>query len=471
MISMSSSPAVRSAKTFPNILLIVMDATRTKNLSGYGYYRPTTPNLDRFAERCVLYETAISPGGWSLPGHASIFTGLYPSRHGAHEQHKYLSPEYPTMAELLRSYGYRTLAFCHNRYVGPATGLDRGFDGFNHNIGGVPRPLRKVARKIDSGAAILFGLHDSGARHTNRQIQAAMRQSQADERPFFMFVHYEEPHAPYRPPRKYNCYLPENVSPKEATEVNQDQWQYFVDPTSMNEQDFEILTALYDAEITYLDARIAEVLNFLEELDILDQTMVIITADHGENIGDHRMMGHQYCLYDTLLHVPFIVHYPRGIATPGRISYQVQTLDILPTVLAMLGDTSSQVYHSLQGLNLLSSTRHEFTIAEWERPDLTKFYQRFPDMDVSRYDRSLKMIRADHHKYIWASDGRHELYDLQVDPDEARNVVAEYREIAKDLEQRLTEWRASFEIATLLDEVPEFDKTVKERLRELGYLE
>lgn len=468
---MNLSFAVQTATTRPNILLLVMDATRARNLSCYGYHRPTSPNLERFAERGVVYEMAISPGGWSLPGHASIFTGLYPSRHGAHEQHKYLLSEYPTMAELLRSRGYYTLAFCHNAYVGPATGLDRGFEEFNPVVQSVPRSVRKITRKIERGITTLLGLRDSGARYANRQIYTALRRLRADERPFFMFVHYEEPHGPYRPPPKHNCYLPDGVSPKMARQVNQDQWKYFVNPASMDGQDFEILTALYDAEITYLDTRVAEVLDWLEESGMLDQTMVIITADHGENIGDHQMMGHQYCLYDTLLHVPLIIYYPRGIASHSRVTHQVQTLDLLPTVLSMLGDTSSEVYHSLQGHDLLSSTRHDFTIAEWARPDLSTFYKRFPGVDVSQYDRALKMIRTDQHKYIWASDDKHELYDLQADPDEARNIIAEHPDIAQDLDRRLTEWCTSFEATTPLDEAPDFDEGVRERLRALGYLE
>lgn len=452
--------------TRPNILLIVMDAARAKNLSCYGYNRPTTPHLERFSERCVVYETAISAAGWSLPGHASIFTGLYPSRHGAHDQHKYLAPEYPTMAEQLRSRGYYTLAFCHNAYAGPATSLDRGFERFNDDFGSILTSLRKVSRRINKSYQ-----RDSGAGHTNKQIHVALRRLQADERPFFMFIHYEEPHAPYRPPRKYNRYLPNDVSPREAKRVNQDRWKYSAGLAPMDERDFEILTALYDGEIAYLDDRVAEVLRWFKESGMLDRTMVIITADHGENVGDHQMMGHAYCLYDTLLHVPLIIHYPGGTAAPGRVAHQVQTLDLLPTILAMLGDTSSETYRSLQGYDLLSSTRRDFTIAEQAHPDLTPFYERFSGVDVSRYDRALKMIRTDRYKYIWCSDGNHELYDLQADADERCNMIGEHSDVASDLDRRLTEWRSSFEEATLSDQAPEFDEEVKARLRALGYLE
>jgi arylsulfatase A-like enzyme len=455
---------------FPNILLIVMDATRAKNLSCYGYNRPTTPHLAQFAEHSVVYKLAISPGGWSLPSHASIFTGLFPSRHGAHDQHKFLSSDLPTMAELLSGYGYHTAAFCSNPYVGPATGLDRGFEEFN-DAESLPRPLTNLGRKMDAGAATVLGWRDSGARYTNRQVRPALRRLGEAERPFFLFVHYGEPHALYRPPRKYNRYLPTGVSPREARAVNQDQWNYLANPASMNHRDFEILTALYDGEITYLDSRIAQVLGWLHEFQLLDRTMVIVTADHGENVGDHQLMAHKYCLYDTLVHVPLIIRYPQGTIAPGQVTHQVQTLDLLPTVLAMLGDTSSELVSSLQGHDLLSSSRHEFTIAEQARPDLSTFHRRFPGMDISRYDRALKMIRTERYKFIWASDSKHELYDILLDPDETHNIVNQRPEIAQDLHQRLTEWRNSSEAAAPSGKTPEFDDETKARLRALGYLE
>jgi arylsulfatase A-like enzyme len=459
-----------TAGVAPNILFIVMDATKARSLSCYGYHRPTTPHLERFAERCVVYDAAISPAGWSLPAHASMFTGLYPSKHGAHDEHKYLDTDQPTMAELLRSLGYHTVALCDNAYVGPATGLDRGFEEFNES-GKLTQSVRHLNRKLRTGIAAVSGRRDSGARHTNKQIRTVFRRSQAEGRPVFVFAHYGEAHGPYRPRQNDRHFLPPGVSLKAASLVNQDQWKYLVTPSTMTERDFEILTALYDSEIAYLDTRIAEVLGWVEDLGILDRTMVIITADHGENVGDHQMMAHKYCLYDTLLHVPLIIHYPAGTVAPGRVQHQVQTLDLLPTILAMLGHTSSDIHSSLQGYDLLSSTKHEFTVAEQAQPDLSTFHKRFPDADVSRFDRALKMIRTERYKYIWASDGKHELYDLRKDANEEQNIVAERPELAEDLDRRLAEWRGSFEEASPSAEAPEFDETVRARLRALGYLE
>ncbi len=472
---MLNRPAAGMDRTAPNIVLIVMDATRARNLGCYGYKRPTTPHLDRLAEGGVLYEQAISPGGWSLPSHASIFTGLYASRHGADDQHKYLQPEYPTLAELLRAHGYHTLAFCENPYVGPATGLDRGFEWFNRLPGNPPAQWVKKAvrarQRARNGMAKVLGQADSGAAHINEQVGASLRRLQASDAPFFLFVHYEETHAPYRLPARFARFLPDGISLQQALRVNQDPWKYLIKPESMKEEDFETLTALYDSEILYVDSRIGQLMDWLKALRVFDRTMFIVTADHGENLGDHRMMAHKYCLYDTLLHVPLLVHYPDGTVQPGRVPHQVQTLDLAPTILGLLGQSDSDTYRAFQGFDLLSTTRREYTIAEQSRPDLTKFYTRFPGVDVSRFDRALRMIRTERYKYIQASDGKHELYDLNQDPDEKRNLIEMLPRVAAELDARLEVWRGSFVEAAPADEVPEFDEEVAERLRALGYLE
>lgn len=468
---MSRSLNGQSAHTRPNILLIVMDAARAKNLSCYGYLRPTTPHLDRFAEQCVVYEQAIATAGWSLPSHASIFTGLYPSRHGAHDQHKFLSPDHPTMAELLRARGYRTLAFCQNQYVGSATDLDRGFEWFNRDAGRAPRPVRRIVKWIGDGLAHMLDQQDSGAWLIHRQIAAALRAGRTDPRPFFIFINYLEPHMPYRSPRSFARHLPSGVTRRQSKQVNVDPWKYMLRPDLMNERDFEIVRGLHDNALSYVDARIAELIGWLKQSSILDRTLVLILSDHGENFGEHGLMGHGYCLYDTILHIPLIVHYPKGTARPGRVSHQVQTVDLLPTILAMLGDISSETYRSLQGHDLLSSARHPFTIAEQANPDPRPFNKRFPGADISRFDRALYMLRTDHHKYIWDSKGQHELYDLASDPAEERNIVGERGDIAADLDRQLAGWRNSFQAAAPADGAPEFDEEVVERLRALGYLE
>lgn len=456
----------------PNIILIVMDATRARNLSCYGYARQTTPNLDRLAETSVLYEQAITAAGWSLPAHASLFTGLYPSRHGADDQHKYLDSTHPTLAERLSARGYHTLAFCENPYVGPATGLERGFQWFNRIFGDRTKPafrkMPRLKRKLTNGFAKLRGAQDAGAAHINAQVLASLRRLPKTAAPFFMFMHYEDTHAPYRLPKKFARFLPINIDLNAALQVNQDPWQHLINPRAMTSHDFEILRALYDSEIFYVDYRIGQVLDELRALQMFDTSLIIVTADHGENIGEHGMLAHKYCLYDTLMHVPLLIHYPVGVSNPGRVSHQVQTLDLVPTILNLLDDHAAR---ETQGCDLLSSTRRDFTIAEQSRPDLSKFHTRFPGVDVSRFDRTLTMFRTERYKFIWASDGKHELYDLADDPSEQKNLIGALPHVAQELSARLEQWRTGFTKATPTQPAPAFDDEVAERLRALGYLE
>jgi arylsulfatase A-like enzyme len=456
----------------PNIVLVVLDATRAANLSCYGYERPTTPHLDRFAEDAVLYERAISPAGWTLPSHASMFTGLYPSSHGAHDQHKRLEPGIPTLAEVLRANGVRTAAICHNPYAGPVTGLDRGFELFNEPRDRRSR-LRRVRRVVQRGsraARRAVGRADSGARATTASARRLIRDFAKARQPFFLFVHYDEAHAPYRLPASADQFLPAGTRMREALRVNQDPWRYLIDPTSMTERDFEVLTGLYDGASNYLDEPFDELVSSLRDARILDSTMVIVTADHGENIGDHGMMAHKYCLYDTLLHVPLIVRFPAGTAAANREPRQVQTLDLMPTVLGMLGLEPPDGARPFEGRDLLSPEGHPYTVAEQSRPDLRRFGERFPGVDVSRFDRALAAIRTDEYKFTWASDGLHELYDLRSDPGETHNVVDDRPDVASALAAQLS---PHIDRLTADDtaEQPEFGGAVAERLRSLGYLE
>ncbi|TAH48423.1 MAG: hypothetical protein EYC68_20875 [Chloroflexota bacterium] len=438
------SSKVRPDARHPNILFVVMDATRAQNLSVYGYPRRTTPHLESFSEQCVVYESAIATSCWSLPCHASLFTGLYPSTHGADDQHQFLDAEHPIIGELLSNFhGYRTFAFCTKRDVSPVTGMNRGFQYFNPESNG--RPFKNVFRKLDNGVAKVLGTRDNGLRDINHQLYQLLPQLKANDEPFFLFVSTVEAHIPYRPPKKFNRFLPDGISPQRAARVNMDRWKYMVGRVDMYPQDFEILRALYDAGIAYTDARLEELFGWLRELGLLDDMLVIITGDHGENLGEHNLMAHGYCLYDTVLRVPLIIHFPKGVTPPGRVTEQVQAVDVLPTILTLLGDDTRAMYPYLQGNDLLSAARRPFAVAEQANPDLAIFHRRFPDDDVSRYDRSLRMIRTECHKYIWASDGRHELYDLRDDPGETRNLIRREPELAVQLDRRLKEWLAQHE--------------------------
>jgi arylsulfatase A-like enzyme len=291
-------------------------------------------------------------------------------------------------------------------------------------------------------------LMDDGARRTNEVVKRWIADAHQAETPFFVFINYMEAHRPYHPPRDYAMpYLGEDVSLAKAMSINQFPTAYHTGEVEMDAEDFDILRALYDGEISYLDFKMGQLFDYLRELEILDDTILIITADHGESLGEHNLMDHQLCIYDVLLHVPLVIRYPGLFEAGLRVSEQVQLTDIFPTILDIVAiDQDSE---EIQGYSLLEGREggNSFAIAEyaigllwldWLEKNNSQF-------DVSKYARRLKTVRTEKFKYIWASDGRDELYDIRQDPEELNNLVETKPEKARELRALLKQWLNSFE--------------------------
>ena len=422
-------------KDKPNILWIVMDAVRSDSLSCYGYHRKTTPNIDRLASEGVLFENAISASPWTLPSHASMFTGMYPSKHSTDAEHRYLADDFHTIAELLRSYGYKTFGYSNNPWVGPDTNLNQGFDTYKMNEEGPAHsPLVNVAMRHIPNP---IGAEDAGASQTNEVVEKWIANCYNAKSPFFIFINYMEAHDPYGNTPYFRRYLDANISTAKAKGVNQNPIDYISGNVQMSNEDFEILRALYDGDISYLDFKMNQLFDYLRQLNILDKTVLIITSDHGESFGEHHLMSHMLGVYDTLVHVPLIIVYPKLFKVGSRIVKQVRTIDIFPTILDILGIDWSGV-EELQGQTLLQKpwfTRYEVNsssqqrelpvaIAEHEilQDVLNKLIKANPSLDISTYSRTLKAIRTNEFKYIWTSDGRDEVYNIREDPKELNNL-------------------------------------------------
>lgn len=247
----------------------------------------------------------------------------------------------------------------------------------------------------------------------------------------------------------------------------------------MSKEDFETLFRLACAEMRHLDNYIGKLLAHLEGLGVLDNTIVIITADHGDNFGDHGLMRHGLCLYDTLIKVPLIVAGP-NIHGPQRISPMVQLIDLCPTILHLAGIDAPQIETEFQGRDLLESITTQdfspFAVSELYRPTPELFEKGAPEfMDEFRdkYDRILRSYRTMTHKFIWSSNGHHELYDLASDPMESHNLVELEPDLASQMHQELDQWLGSFEHANVTssesgDQLE--DQAVIQRLRDLGYV-
>jgi arylsulfatase A-like enzyme len=417
----------------PNVLLIVMDTVRADHLSSYGYPKRTAPNLERLASEGVLFEQAISAGSWTLPSHATLFTGLYARDHLTTAANWKLDAGFETLAEVLGAAGYRTAGFSNNPWISDAFGLTQGFATFLDM-------WRDSSRRRDG---------DDGAARTNELVLDWL-DSAGRDRPFFVFVNFMEPHLPYAPPEAFaRRFVPGGTPPDLLAELRG--WKHprelgyvlRVPGYGVTPEQFRILGALYDAEIACLDSKIDDLVRGLEARGLLDDTLLIVTADHGEHLGDHELMDHKMSVYDALIHVPLILRYPPRVPQGVRIRGLVQTNDVFPTVLGLCGVARKAPRGAFPLPLREADTVRDRAVTEFGPP--TEFLRiangQFPGSSLSRFDRSLVAIRESRYKYIWSSDGRSELYDLVSDPGEDHDLAAEREGVRQRLHERLVTFR------------------------------
>lgn len=480
----------------PNIAVVVMDTARATETVPAD--PAVTPTLAELAAEGTEYTNAFTSAPWTLPSHASLFTGTYTSRHGAHGGHTYLGEELRTLAEALGAEGYETVGISNNTWITEEFGYTRGFETFHKtwqlvqsetDLGEVTR-AEHARGKLDafvsqalSGNPLVNGLNalydefvrtneDDGAARTTEWIGDWLDERE-DDRPFFCFANYIEPHIEYRPPREYaEPFLPEG-SYDEATAIRQDPRAYDVGEYDITDEEFELLEGLYKGELAYLDAKIDELRDALKDAGEWEDTVLIVCGDHGENVGDHGFFGHQYNVYDTLLHVPLIVH--GGAFKPATGEEElIQLLDLFPTLLDLAEADAPAAREQAQGRSLLADgPARESVVAEYvsPQPSMEQLEERFGEVPegLYEYDRSLRAIRTAEYKLIRGSDGTEELYDVEQDPEERFDIASTEPGIAGELAAELDDWLDSFERAEEEGEVEMTDAT-KGRLRDLGYL-
>jgi len=453
----------------PNILIFVMDVQRADNMSCYGYPKKTTPNIDKIAEEGTVFLNNVSPAEFTLPSHACVFTGKYVSGHGVGARYQFRPKESFTLTEVLKSAGYRTIGFCGKEHKWALYGIDdqRGFDEFKY----VERPAQTSEEK------------DKGSLRTS-QLFAEWVEEHEGETPFFMFVNCTEPHLPYWPPQPFRKrFLLDGVSDERAYQVhNPNIWAYHVGRIKYTKEDWAILRSLYDGETATLDNRMGLMFNELRKRDLLDSTLLIITSDHGDVQGEKDpYIDHVANIYEPTIHVPLICRYPPVFPAGLRVEHLVQTLNIFPTIMEMLGISNKDIWKHLQGYSLLSAITDEpkrtFAVAEYQSWGIlfAYFLRKKVDPDFDWRDpylwRYQKAYRVGHYKYIWASDGKDELYDLSEDPTEQRNLVAEMPEKASEMKRALEDFLFSIEKRDLGDMAAAhfYDEEIIRKLKDYGY--
>ena len=429
----------------PNVILIVLDTTRRDHLGAYGKSPSLTPALDTFSRESVIYEGAFSTAPWTVPSHASMFTGLYPVTHGCtHEHHLWLDDHFLTLSDRLKELGYQTVAFNSNPYV-QETNLLQGFEQVSYLVGAYED---LVMHSFAATLGVPEHWVDKGSAEAVDALKTWLADGRDPTRPYFMFVNLYEAHRDYVPPLSAR----EGLTSDDVTMSELIQFWADFNPNLLqltrkkDERAQKIVQRLYEAEIRYQDRRLGEFLDLLRVHGSMDESLVIVTADHGENLGEEGRWEHLHEINDALIHVPLFVRYPQREHSRTRIGGFCQVIDFLPTIYDVLGRPEKAENLPGRSLRPDSFEPYEAVFAQ-----VAPYYLHFPFIEANlgfrahlgTFSRHRRAIRTPTMKYVWASDGAHELYDMTRDPTESTNLVEDDPENAQRLHDQLMSWYES----------------------------
>jgi arylsulfatase A-like enzyme len=419
---------------------------------------------------------------WTLLSTASLLTGLYPSQHKVTRGHQRLESEHRTLAQMLAQAGYATATWTANPWINAEIGFHRGFERF-HQVGRVfstaavqKRPYLDLANRAYMKAQNWVG--DKGGWLLTQKATHFLARAAGGEQPFFLLLFYMETHLPYHGGSYARAFLPAEQDVGTARRVDPLPTNYYVGQHEMDETSMTALRGLYDAEIARTDARLGQLVGALKRHGLYENTLLVVTADHGDNFGEHGLMGHDHCLYDTLLHVPLVVSCPALLKGGTVIDAQVQLHDLYPTCLELAGvplDRAPGVWPYSLLPDRIAENPRPWTFAERYYPPrerLERLANAHPGFDPTPFLLDQQAIRANGHKYIRSSDGSHELYDLVLDPDEIRNLADRKTDVAARYAALIDERLGDLETAAAAPTYEvEADASMLEQLRGLGYIE
>jgi arylsulfatase A-like enzyme len=430
--------------TPPNVLMITVDALRADHLELYGYAKSTAPELSKLAERGAYFEAASAQAPLTVPSLLIMMTGrlLY---------HSSIPPGMTTLAERLKKRGYTTAAFIRNPLLElDRRGLERGFDTFfapesltDKNLSG--REMRRVAEKQlyakDFKAETLLAKADEWL------------QGNLDKQPFFLWIHLFDPHDPYLPPPPYDSQFDEVYAGGVDGDIRRtsktDNPIWGIVKKNPPPEDREHIIALYDGEIRYTSAQIGAFLEKFAETNLAENTLTIFSSDHGESLGEHYMWGHGLSLYESELHIPLFMVMPGKIPPGTVISQPIESLDIVPTVLSLIGAKEDEklIGKDLTPLFKGGSIDHPGVFARWS----------------GEYS-----FRKGRWKLISGRKKGFKLYDLKTDPREARNLTSHNANILRSMESALMLKMSALREIAIDDKT---GRTLRDKLKSLGYLE
>jgi arylsulfatase A-like enzyme len=438
--------AVRARDPRPNVLLVSMDTTRADHLSAYGYARPTSSRLEAIAAEGVLVETAYAPSATTGPSHATLFTGLPPIAHDVRKNGQRLDSSHATLAERLAGAGYETGAVVSSYVLNRRFGYDQGFGRYDDDVSRADTP---EATTLWEGQEIVGRFYGS-ADDTTRRALAWLDDRDHTERPFFLFVHYFDPHDPYLPPAGYR--------PPFA-------------PTRRENLKLNRTIFLYDTLLAFTDREIGRLLDGLAARGLGDDTLVVVTGDHGEGLMAHGHMFHGVHVYEEAVRVPLILRWP-GHLPPGRVVRTPFALvDLASTVLELIGEAGDGPL----GPRGLAPRLVGAAAEPAPEPQPIFLYRRHYAGDEAPADGIEAVgekfaVREGRWKLIEGpEEGTLELFDLERDPEERTNRAAEEPERTEHLRGLIADWRARHAGERGRAAGPTDEE--RARLRALGYVE
>ena len=438
------------------VILVSLDTLRPDHLGLYGYDRPVSPAIDALSADAAVFENAYTTAAWTLPAHVSMLTGLNCNRHRVYDEYARIDPRTVTLAEKMRAAGYATRAFTGGGFVSAEYGLSKGFDEYRMDSGG-----HQDATQAD---------------YVGREVVRWLEENA--DRPYFLFLHTYQIHLPYLSPEPWSSrFLAPDARWKSfCLERNLGGLAGVFRP--LGESDRANVVALYDGEIQYTDAMLIDpVLRALRRLGLYDETMIVITSDHGEEFYDHGGWDHTHSAYEELIRIPLLVKMPGSEFRGRRLSPIVRITDIMPTVLAAAGSSPSGLDLDGAGLQSVMSrketTDREFLVELSDNVYDCNIPPRLATNDGRRKIILNRPFRPDQQNFFLSPPPDFpvlQIFDLDRNPKEKQNLAGRADEAARD--RALLEKARKLEnlIPPRGDKKSEIDPDLKDRLRALGYV-
>jgi arylsulfatase A-like enzyme len=444
----------------PNVLIVLWDTARADRMSLYGHSRATTPFLERFAEDARVWEHAIASSEWTAHTHASLFTGLPLRTHGMDTYYTWLDHGHLTLAEHLAEAGWDTYAFTGNRFVSDHVNMLQGFRVQDHTYRGrwkaaAARSTREKLLPRDKSTEISPGwtpdghgqgwskkltLYKDAAPVAHEAFASWLDGERDPSKPFFAFINLMEAHTPRIPSLASRKALMDRETFELALVTDHTLFahmSYISGKREYTELELDAMRATYDAALLDLDRAAEALMGDLEARGLLDDTVVVFTADHGELLGEHHMVSHRWALYEPLIHVPLLVRYPKGMPA-GRVAESVSVTQVAGTITGLLG------LPAMPGASpgLLETPGLPRIVSELRDPNrvMDVVLDAFPDVKPDQFMRSLAAVMDGELKLIRASDGAHRLHDLHADPGESTNLAGDRPADVERMLEVLAHW-------------------------------